>query len=126
MTTSEVHETVVILGASEKPDRFAYKAFKKLQRYGHKAIPVRPGLKELEGQTAYDQLSDIKVPVHTLTMYIGAANSSPLQKEILALHPKRVIFNPGSENPTLARALHEADIEVVEACTLILLDTDRF
>lgn len=119
-------ETVAILGASQKPERYAYKAFHMLQEYGHKPLPVTPKFASLEGVAAYARLSDIKVPVDTLTMYVGPAVSSQLVDEIVNLKPKRVIFNPGSENPELAKRLQAEGIAFEEACTLVLLRTGQF
>ena len=119
-------ETVAILGASKQPERYAYRAFKMLNEYGHTPVPVTPKFSELEGVAAYASLSDLKMPVDTLTMYVGPDLSSKLSAEILRLKPKRVIFNPGSENPELANQLRAQGVEVVEGCTLVMLRTNQF
>ncbi len=119
-------ERVAVVGASDKPDRYAYKAFKMLQEHGHTPVPVSPKLKSLEGKPVVGSLTEIKGPVDTLTMYVSPRISSGLTSEILGLKPKRVIFNPGSENPGVIEALEAADIEVVQACTLIMLRTGQF
>jgi hypothetical protein len=71
-------------------------------------------------------LGEIKGPVDTLTMYVGPERSSALAGEILALRPGRVIFNPGSENPSLEEKLGAAGIPCERACTLVLLASDQF
>jgi uncharacterized protein len=119
-------ERVAVLGASENPERYAYKAFRMLKDYGHEPLPVSPKLRELEGVPVVAALGDLSGKVDTVTMYVGAAISSRLEGELLALHPRRVIFNPGSENPALMAALEKAGIHVVEACTLVLLRTNQF
>ena len=119
-------QKVAILGASQKPERYSYKAFHMLKEYGHTPLPVSPTLKELEGSAVYGALAQIKEPVDTLTMYVGPQISASLYAEILKLKPKRVIFNPGSENPELEKSLAAAGIHVVEACTLVLLRTNQF
>lgn len=119
-------QKVVILGASKNPERYSYKAFEMLKGFGHTPLPVNPGLTELEGVPVFAKLSDIKEPVDTLTMYVGRDISSKLSEEILKLKPKRIIFNPGSENPPLAKELKSAGIHVIEACTLVLLKTHQF
>jgi predicted CoA-binding protein len=119
-------EKVAILGASDDPQRYSYKAFKMLQEYGHEPILVNPSLTSIEGLDVKKSLLEIGVKADTLTMYVNARISSSLEKEILALHPGRVIFNPGAENPALAEKLQDAGIEVEEACTLVLLRTDQF
>lgn len=117
---------VAILGASKNHDRYSYRAFKMLQEYGHTPVPVTPKFSELEGVKAYSKLQEIPDPVDTLTMYVGPNISSCLQDDILALKPRRVIFNPGSENPTLEDKLRASGIEVEQACTLVMLRTNQF
>ena len=119
-------EKVAILGASDRPDRYAHMAFRMLREHGHEVIPVSPKLKEVEGVQTVASVSDIAGGVDTLTMYVGRAISSELQAEILALKPRRVIFNPGSENSELAAALAEAGSEVVQGCTLVMLRAGEY
>ncbi|MBC7467195.1 MAG: CoA-binding protein [Bdellovibrio sp.] len=121
-----MQQNVVILGASDNPDRYSYKAFKSLMNHGHKSFLVSPTIKNLEGTPVVSDLSDIKINVDTLTMYVNSKISSGLKNKILELKPKRVIFNPGSENLELETALKKAGIEVLQACTLVLLATDQF
>lgn len=117
---------VAILGASQLPDRFAYKAFKMLAEHGHTPIPVTPKFAEIEGVKAYATLAEVPGPVDTLTMYVGPDLSTKLSTEIVEFKPRRVIFNPGSENPELEEKLRAAGIEVVEHCTLIMLRAGEF
>lgn len=118
--------TVAILGASRLPDRFAYQAFKLLQQYGHTPVPVTPKFADIEGVKAFATLGEVKEPIDTLTMYVGPDLSAKLSADILELKPRRVIFNPGSENPELARKLEAAGIGVVEDCTLVMLRSGEF
>jgi predicted CoA-binding protein len=119
-------QTVAILGASSKPARYSYLAFKMLQQYGHRPVPVSPHLKVLEGTPVFSTLAEVGGPIDTLTMYVGPEISTKLRNDILQLKPSRVIFNPGSENPTLETELKKVGIEVLEACTLVLLRTGQF
>ena len=119
-------KTVAILGASSNPDRFSYRAFKMLQQHGHKPILISPKMNELEGLPVLAELSQIQSSIDTLTMYVGPEKSKSLEDQILKLKPQRVIFNPGSENPDLQKKLAEAGIQVLEACTLVLLKAHQF
>jgi len=119
-------QNVAILGASDNPERYAYKALKMLQEYGHKAFLVNPTLKEVEGLPVLAKLGDLKAPIDTLTLYVNPKVSSQLKNEILALKPRRVLFNPGAENRELESALTQAGIKYEEACTLVLLRTHQF
>lgn len=121
-----MNQKVAIVGASNKPDRYAYKAFKMLQEYGHTPLPVSPNLTDIEGIPTVKSVNELEGSIETVTMYVGAKISSNLTDELIAFNPKRVIFNPGSENPALAEKLKSAGIEVLEACTLVLLRTQQF
>lgn len=126
MSDESSDKTVVVLGASDKPDRYSNKAVKSLAAYGCRVIPVHPVLPEIEGFKAAAALGDIKEAVHTLTMYVAPWRSDKLSDDILALNPGRVIFNPGSENPALEKLLKEQGVEVLRACTLVMLSTGQF
>lgn len=119
-------ETVVVLGASPKPDRYAYRAMEMLRDYGHHAIPVNPAFPEILGQLCYPNIAAAPKPIDTITMYLGKQRSDPLIAEILQAKPRRIIMNPGAENDNLATQAREARIEVVEDCTLVMLQVGSF
>jgi uncharacterized protein len=119
-------KTVVVLGATPKPDRYAFLAMQRLQAHGHKAVPVNPAFPEILGEKCHPSIRDVPGPIDTVTMYLGAARSTPLIAEIVAAGPRRIIFNPGSENETLASAAEKAGIEVIHDCTLVMLSTGTF
>jgi predicted CoA-binding protein len=123
---SKSAETVAILGASPKPDRYAYRAFEMLRQYGHRPVPINPAFDDILGEKCYPTIADVPKPIDTVTMYLGAARSNPLIEEILAAKPQRIIMNPGAENPTLAEKADAAGIEVIEGCTLVMLGTGQF
>jgi uncharacterized protein len=117
---------VVILGASDKPDRYSYKAMKMLQEYGHEVVLVHPNLKSIEGIAVLGSLSQVTGEFDTLTMYVSPEVSSKLEADIKNKKPKRIIFNPGSENSVLQNQLKNENIEIVEGCTLVMLRTNQF
>jgi len=119
-------ETVAVLGASPKPERYSNRAVRMLAEYGHRVIPVNPAQSRIEGLPVSRRLEDVPGPVDTVTLYLSPDHSSPLLPGLLALKPRRVIFNPGAENPGLESALEMAGIEALEACTLVLLRTGQF
>ena len=119
-------QTVAILGASPKPDRYAYKAFELLKEYGHRPIPINPAFTDILGEKCYPAISDAPQPIDTVTLYLGEARSNPLVDEIIAAKPRRIIMNPGAENPALAAKAEDAGIEVVEGCTLVMLRSGTF
>lgn len=119
-------QRVVIVGASDRPDRYAHKALLALRRHGHETVLVHPRLKEIEGQAVHASLGEIRGPVDTVTMYVGATASANMGPDLIALKPTRVIFNPGAENQALQQQLAQAGIRPEEACTLVMLATDQF
>jgi uncharacterized protein len=122
----EKTETVAVLGASPKPNRYAYRAMRMLREFGHRAIPVNPAFPEILGETCYAKLSDVPDRVDTITMYLGKQRSDPLINDIISAKPKRIIMNPGAENDDLARKAEAAGIEPVYDCTLVMLQTGSF
>ncbi len=119
-------ETVAILGASADPERYAFQAQRLLKERGHRVVPVSTREQAIDGDVAVPDLAAIRTPVDTVTVYVRPAVSSTLREQLLALHPKRVIFNPGTENPDLGAALRSAGIAAQDACTLVLLRTGEF
>ena len=124
MQPNETRITLVI-GASENPERYAYKAVKMLQEHGFKliALGLKPGIiGDIPIQTTFPKENEID----TVTMYVGPKRQATLIPEIIALKPRRIIFNPGTENPDFIKLAQDADIETVIACTLVLLATESY
>lgn len=119
-------ETVAILGASPKPERYAYKAFQMLRDHGHRPIPINPAFDEMLGEKCYPTITHAPKPIDTVTLYLGEARSNPLIDEIIEAKPRRIVMNPGAENSALAQKAEEAGIEVVEGCTLVMLQSGQF
>lgn len=118
---------VVVLGASSDPSRYSYMAMVNLREKGYRRLPVHPREQVVDGEKVFASLGALLgTPVHTVTMYVNPSLSDKVEQELLALKPQRVIFNPGSENPRLAKVLADHGIEVVEACTLVMLRTSQF
>jgi predicted CoA-binding protein len=117
---------VAVLGASPKPERYAYKAIVMLREYDHRPIPVNPAYDEVLGEKCYPRVSDVPDKIDTVTLYLGKARSNPLINEIVDLAPRRIIMNPGAENADLADKARARGIEVIEGCTLVMLRSGHF
>ena len=115
-----------ILGASNKPERYSHQAVVLLAQKGHAVFPINPALAEIDGHRVFKRLADVPAPLHTVTLYVSPSLSTGMADAILAVHPERVIFNPGAENPELEAKLAAAGIKVARACTLVLLRTGQF
>lgn len=110
----------IVLGVSPNPERYAYKATKKLKYYGHEVIPMGIKKGEIEGITIQNDTPQYEA-IDTVTLYLNAENQKSYYDYILSLNPKRIIFNPGTENSELMRMAKEKGIESEVACTLVLL-----
>jgi len=117
---------VAVIGASNKQDRYSYMAVKLLLEKGHTVYPVHQRIKDIEGLKVYPSVKDIRDPVDTISMYVSADVSERIGDEILGKDPRRIIFNPGAENPALAEKAQEKGVLVLNACTLVLLRTGQF
>ncbi|MES2918544.1 MAG: CoA-binding protein [Pseudomonadota bacterium] len=119
-------ETVAVVGASPKPERYSNKAVRLLREYGHNVLPVNPAQSLIEGLTVTPRIEELPRGIDTVTLYVGPDHSGALLEPLLALAPRRVIVNPGAENPALEAGLRAAGIAVEEACTLVLLRTGQY
>jgi predicted CoA-binding protein len=115
----------LIIGASPDPSRYAYKAAHMLTRFKHDIVNVGIKKGEVAG-VAIEKQGDIHRDIDTVTLYIGPALQPQYYEYIVATHPKRVIFNPGTENVELENLLMKNNIEPILACTLVLLSTGQY
>lgn len=117
---------VVILGASPKKERTSNQAFHLLRERGYQVLPVNPNCEEIDGMRCLQSLGEISPPVDTISIYLKAELALPLVSQMLALKPKRVILNPGTESVELKEGFEKAGVPVFENCTLVLLKTNQF
>lgn len=115
----------VVIGVSENPDRYATIATKMLAKYGHEVVPIGKAPGQINGIPILTGMPVIQ-EVDTLTLYVSPRLQPPLYEYFVSLNPKRVIFNPGTENPELEILLRSKGIETEEACTLVLLQTGLY
>lgn len=115
----------LVLGASPKVTRVSNQAVHRLKLAGHEVVPV--GIREgsIAGIDIEKGQPEVK-GVDTITMYLSAKNQEQYYDYILGLAPKRIIFNPGAENPELYQLAKENGIEVENACTLVMLSVSVY
>ncbi len=118
--------TVAVLGASSKSERYSYQCVKLLKEHGHKVIPVTPSKLEICDITPVPDLNAIDIDVDVLTIYVNSVRSSAMEDQILELKPRKIIFNPGAENPNIIDKCMTKGIKTENACTLVLLNTGQF
>ena len=115
----------LILGATNNPARYANLAANRLARYGHKIINVGIKTGDVAG-VPIEKAEVIHPDVDTITLYVGPRNQPALYDYILRTKPRRIIFNPGTENPELESMAEKNGIETIEACTLVMLSTGQY
>jgi predicted CoA-binding protein len=117
----------VIIGATENRSRYAYLAAEMLQEYNQEFVPVSIKRGIVLGKEILDLRSRPKIEnVDTITLYINSSHQKEWYDYFLKLDPKRVIFNPGTENPDLENFLEVKGIQALQACTLVLLRTGQY
>ena len=115
----------LIIGASSNQERYSYLAAERLLAHGHdiELIGKRPD--SIFGKTIDTQKKEFEA-IDTVTLYLSPTFQPEYYDYILSLHPNRVIFNPGTENPQFEEMLNENHIQTEEACTLVLLGTGQY
>ncbi len=115
----------IVLGASDNPERYSNLAIKRLRSHGHPVIGIGKRKAMVEDVPVQTETSSTK-DIDTVTLYLNPNNQKAYYDYILSLNPKRVIFNPGAENPELEKLLKDGGINVQAACTLVLLSTGQY
>lgn len=117
----------LVIGASPDPSRYAYLACDMLENNEKSWQPIGIKKGEVLGKKILDMRSKPDPgAVDTLTLYIGTRNQAEWEDYWLSLKPRRIIFNPGTENPSFASKAKEQGIEVVQACTLVMISTGQY
>jgi hypothetical protein len=115
----------VVLGASENPQRYSYLAVDRLRLHDHPVVAI--GNREGKiGNIPVITEHPKEAGVDTVTLYLNPERQKEYYDYILQLHPKRVIFNPGTENNELKKLVQANGIQALEACTLVLLGTGQY
>lgn len=115
----------LVLGASDNPSRYSYLAVKRLRNHGHQVVAIgrkHSFIDAIEINTEKILWENID----TVTIYLNPGHQPEYYQYILSLQPKRIIFNPGAENDDLALLAKEKNINILEACTLVLLSTNQY
>ena len=123
-----MNKPTIVLGANNNPEKYAYKAVDFLQGLGQTIYPV--GIKSgevlgLKIEQDFSHLIHLK-NIDTVSLYVGPQNQTNWIQAIIDLKPKRVIFNPGTENQDFEELLEANCIEAIEACTLVMVRTGQY
>jgi len=119
------NKKTLVLGATTKPDRYAFKAINMLTEKGHTVLAIGQNQGEVAGVKIYTKAIPVK-NIDTITLYLNPKNQRDYYNYIVEAQPKRVVFNPGTENPELYQLLELNNIKVDVACTLVLLATNQY
>lgn len=115
----------LVYGGSEKPERYSNKAIRMLLKHGHPVVSIGQKAGQVEtcriqtGQPAFEGID-------TITLYLGPQHQAFIYTYCLDLKPRRILFNPGTENEEFKKLAEEQGIVCQEACTLVLLSTGQY
>lgn len=118
-------KNTLVLGASDNPDRYSYMAVERLKAHGHAvwALGSKAGMVvDIPIETNIEKVPDLD----TITLYLNPKRQEMYYDYILKMGPKRIIFNPGTENDTLVEMAEQRGIQTIEACTLVMLATGQY
>jgi uncharacterized protein len=119
------NKKTLVLGASAKPEKYAFKAITMLVEKGHSVLAIGQNTGEVAGVKIYTKAIPLS-KVNTVTLYLNALRQREYYNYIIEAKPKRVIFNPGTENPEFYQLLELNKIKVEVSCTLVLLTTNQY
>ena len=119
------NKKTLVLGASTKPERYSFKAITKLIENGHSVLAIGQNTGMIGDVKIYTKAIPLS-KVNTVSLYLNAARQKDYYNYIVEAQPKRVIFNPGTENPEFYQLLELNGIKVEIACTLVLLATNQY
>ena len=120
-----MNKTTLVLGASNNPARYSNIAINRLRRHNHPVVAIGKRLGMVADTPLETETRRID-NLDTITLYLNPTNQKQYYQYILDLHPKRIIFNPGTENKELQDLARKKGIEALEACTLVLLSTGQY
>jgi len=120
-----MNKKTLVIGASENPERYSNKAIRALRNHNHDVIALAKRAGQVDGVKIQTEFPADK-EIDTVSLYVGTQRQAEYYTDLLNLHPKRIIFNPGTENQELIELLEEKGIEAEEACTLVLLSIGNY
>ncbi len=116
----------LILGATTNESRYANIVAKRLLKHGDLIVLLGNKKGEVSGHEILIEAKEVPEDIDTVTMYLGEKNQAQYEDFLLNLNPRRVIFNPGAENPAFAKKLKNQGVETLNACTLVMLSTNQY
>lgn len=120
-----MNKKTLVIGASENSARYSFKAIHALRNHDHEVVALAKWAGQV-GDVSIQTEFPVEEEINTVTLYIGSQRQPEYYSDIIKLKPKRVIFNPGTENAEFANLLVENGIEAEEACTLVLLSIGNY
>ncbi len=116
----------MVFGASPNPSRYAHLAVRRLENNGIEVVALGRRAGQIGNTTIQTDYPAQIDELHTISLYLGAKHQPPYYDYLIGLKPKRVLFNPGTENPDFVARLEKAGIVAEMACTLALLSIGAY
>lgn len=115
----------LVLGASDNPSRYSYLAVQRLRSHGHPVVAIGKKATAVSDVTI-STVKKVYDDIDTVTLYLNPSIQQEYYDYIISLHPRRIIFNPGTENEELEQLAAKNNIKTIEACTLVMLSTNQY
>ncbi|MEW5676337.1 CoA-binding protein [Flavobacterium enshiense] len=115
----------LVIGASDHPERYSFLAVNSLLRNNHEVVAIG-GHQGTIGNVNIETEKRLFEDIHTVSLYLNPLRQKEYYDYVIGLKPKRVLFNPGTENPEFFEILIQNNIPFEAACTLVLLSTNQF
>lgn len=115
----------LVIGASDNPSRYSFLAINKLKQHEHEVVAIGKKKATVAGVNITTEMEPVE-DIDTVTLYINPQLQTAYYNYILSLKPRRIIFNPGTENNELQQLAADNGIQTLEACTLVMLSTNQY
>ncbi len=115
----------LVIGASDNPSRYSFLAINKLRQHQHEVVAIGNKKGTVAGVDITTEMEPVD-DIDTVTLYINPRLQPAYYNYILSLKPRRIIFNPGTENAELQELAVDNGIQPLEACTLVMLSTNQY
>lgn len=120
-----MQKKTLVLGASTNPERYSFLAVQRLTTHKHPVVAIGNKAGSI-GSTEIITTHPILENIDTVTLYLNPSHQKEYYNYILSLKPKRIIFNPGTENKELFELALQNNIQPIEACTLVMMSTGQY
>ena len=116
----------LVLGASLNVHRYSNKAVLNLSNNGYTVVAIGKEMGFINGVKIFKEIPKNIIEIDTVTIYLNPKNQIYYYSDLIRIKPRRVIFNPGAENTELAEIMLKENVEIINGCTLVMLNLGQY